>query len=368
MTVVDLVLAPTPQPRQPLHQPLRVPDFQVVGEQPHFHPLTDQPTGHRVDVAAHVDRAPRIHPHPQPPARLQTPRRQRSQQRHFFHQPLLPPRIELREQLPQEVRVRRAARKIPAAPQHQGLVQRPLELAVALLHVAVLVGFARVDRLALQAVVPQQRLIPIPKLVPLRSRRHRRTQTVRTVDLRHAAQLRQGVLQAVAETLEALGEADRPRLPVRVGQDEVVHQVRKGRGRDGDTQVGAVGEVRGRQPARMVDLAEEDLLGWPVQGPPLLDPPLQGSQLAIRETSRIQPLQPAEQGLGFQARVERQLLLEQGPDLGERVGPGSPGMVHAYLAGELAEPPVAACRLVIHAGLGSRQSPGQSGQVESAES
>jgi hypothetical protein len=257
-----------------------------------------------------VDGAPGIHPHPQPPTRLQPSRRQRPQHRDFLHQPLLPPGIELREQLPQEVRVRRAARKLPAAPQHQRLRQRPLELAVALLDVAVLVRLAGIDRLALQTVVPQQRLIPIPKLVPLGPRRYRRTQAVRAVQLRHAAQLRQGVLQAVAEALEALGEADRPRLPVRVGQHEVVDQVGERCGRDRDAEVGAVREVRGGQPAGVVNLAEEDLLGRPVQGPPLLEPPLQGSQLAIGEASRILPLQPAKQGLGFQARVERQVLLE----------------------------------------------------------
>jgi hypothetical protein len=239
---------------------------------------------------------------------------------------------------------------------------------VALLDVAVLMGFAGVDRLALQTVVAQQRLIARPELVPLRSRRHRRTQAVRAMKLRHASQFGQGVLQAFAEALEALGEADRPRLPVRVGQDEVVHQVRQGRGRDGDAQVGAVSEVRGRQPARVVDLAEEDLLGRSVQGPPPLEAPLQSSQLAVGETSRILLLQPAEQGLGLQARVERQVLLEQGPDLGERVGPGSPGMFHAYLAGEFAEPPVAACGLVIHAGLGGRRPFAQPVQIEAAES
>src|SRR5262249_37625809 len=56
---------------------------------------------------------------------------------------------------------------VPAAAQHQGLVQRPLELPVALLHVAVLMRPRRVDRLPLQTVVPQQRLVTELKGPPI---------------------------------------------------------------------------------------------------------------------------------------------------------------------------------------------------------
>jgi hypothetical protein len=89
-----------------------------------------------------------------------------------------------------------------------------------------------------------------------------------------AAQLGQGVLQTVAEALEALGEADAAGLPVRVGQHEVVDQVRQRLAVDGHLQAGRVREVGGAQVAGLVDLAEEDLLGRTVQGPPLLDVPL----------------------------------------------------------------------------------------------
>jgi hypothetical protein len=120
------------------------------------------------------------------------------------------------------------------------------------------------------------------------------------------AQLGQGILQAVAEALEALGEADRARLPVRVGQHEVVDQVRERLAVDGHLQAAGVREVGGAQPAGFVDLAEEHLLGRPVQGTPLLDVPLQGAQLPVGKAARVLALQPLEHGLGLQAGVEGQ--------------------------------------------------------------
>jgi hypothetical protein len=157
----------------------------------------------------------------------------------------VPPRVQLAEHLAQEGRVGVPAGEVRAAPQQQGLPQRPLELAMALFDVAVLVGLTRVDRLPLQVVVPQQRLVAGLQRVPLLAGRHRRRQAVRAVELGHAAQLPQGILQPLAEALQALGEADRPRLPVRVGQHKVIHQMGEGGTGDGHAQLGAVGEVTG---------------------------------------------------------------------------------------------------------------------------
>jgi hypothetical protein len=225
--VGDPVLAPAAQPWQTLDQALGVPDLDVVGVQAGLHPLPDQPAGHRVGVAADVDGAPGIHPHLDALAGVEALPRQRSQQGQLLDQPRLPAPIPLGEQPPQEPLVRRPAGEVPAAAQHQGLVQRPLELPVALLHVAVLVRLRRVDRLALQAVVPQQRLVTPLKGRAIAAGWDRGRQGVGAMHLGNAAQLGQGVLQAVAEALEALGEADGAGLPVRVGQHEVVDQVRK---------------------------------------------------------------------------------------------------------------------------------------------
>ncbi|HEX2185771.1 MAG TPA: hypothetical protein VHN78_09730, partial [Chloroflexota bacterium] len=238
MPVVDPVLAPSPQPGQLFHPPLGVPDLDPLGVQAGLDPLADQPAGHRVDVALHPDGAARLHAHPQPLASFQPARRQRPQQGPLLGQAGLPPGVELGEQPPQEGGVGLPAGEVAAAPQHQGLVQRPLEPAVTLLGVAVLVGLARLDRLRRQPVVAQQGLVAPLEDLRVGPRLHGGGQAVGAVQLGHAAQLPQGVLQALAEALVALGEADGARLPVGVGQHEVVDQVGEGAALQGDAQVG----------------------------------------------------------------------------------------------------------------------------------
>lgn len=354
--VVDVVLAPPPQSGHLLRAPLGVEDLDPLGVQPGLDPLADEPAGHRIDVARHANRAARLDADAQPLARLQTPRRQRSQQGPLLGQPVLPPGVELTEEPLEEGGVAVAVGEVAAAAQHQRLVQGPLELAMALLDVAVLVATAGLDRLRLEPVVAQQRLVaPLEPRLTLRPGLDSCGQPVGAVQRRHAAQLPQGVLQALAEALVALREAKRAGLPVGVGQDEVVDQVLKGHAGQGDAEVGAVGEVAGGQPAGVVDLGEEDLLGRPVLGPPLLDAPLQGTQLAVVEAAGVAPLQLLEEGLGFEAGVDNHLLLDPGPDALEGVLAGPPGMRHAHLARQPGQPLVLACGMAVHAGLGRCQ-------------
>ncbi len=136
----------------------------------------------------------------------------------------------------------------------------------------------------------QQRLVTPLKGRPIAAGRDRGRQGIGAMHPGHPAQLGQGVLQAVAEALEALREADRAGLPVRVGQHEVVDQLRKRLAIDGHLQAAGVREVGGAQLAGLVDLAEEHLLGRPVQGTPLLDVPLQGAQLPLGKATGILPL------------------------------------------------------------------------------
>jgi hypothetical protein len=294
-------------------------------------------------------------------------RRQRPQQRHLLGQPLPAPGVELAEDLAHEGPVGVAASEVAAAPQHQRLVEGPLELVVALLGVAVLVGLAGLDRLPLQPVVLQQPLVMPLEHLGLGPRRHRRGEPVGAVDLRRPAHLPQRVLQPLAQALQALGKAERSRLPIRVGQHEVIHQVREGCAGDGHAEAAAVREVAGAQPARLMDLAEEDLLGRAVQGAPLLDPPLEGSQLAVGEAAGLLTLQVLQQGLGLQAGVDRQQRLELGPDVGEGVRFGPPGVLHAYLTRQPSQPPVLAGGLVVHAGPERGPTPGEPLEVEAAE-
>jgi hypothetical protein len=148
VAIVDSVLAAATQPRQPLHTLLRVPHLDLFGADPCLHPLADQATRHRVDVALDMNRAAPVHTHCPTLARFQTPRRQRPQQRQLLGQTLLPVAIELFEQTPQERLVRGPAVEVPAATQQQRLLQRFLEPMMALFRVPVLVALARLDRLA----------------------------------------------------------------------------------------------------------------------------------------------------------------------------------------------------------------------------
>jgi len=147
----------------------------------------------------------------------------------------------------------------------------------------------------------------------------------------------------------------------------MVDQVRERLAADGDLQVRAMGEVRGTQPARFMHLGEEHLLGRPVQSPPLLDPPLERPQLSIVEAPAILALQPGEERLGFQAGVERQLLLDPLPDVGKGIGLGPPGVFHSHLTGQLAELPVLAGGFVVDARPSGRLALGQVHQVKTAQ-
>jgi hypothetical protein len=137
--IVNAVLAAAPQARQPFHQPLGIPDLNVVGVQTGLDPFADQPAGHRVSVALHVHGAATVDPHPHALAGFQTPRRQGPQHGQLLGQPLHPTLIALGEQLPQECCVIGTAGEVPAATQHESLIQRPLELVMTLLGIAVLV-------------------------------------------------------------------------------------------------------------------------------------------------------------------------------------------------------------------------------------
>jgi hypothetical protein len=248
----------------------------------------------------------------------------------------------------QKTRVLLTIGKIPAATQQQRLVHRFFETPVPLLDVAVLVGVAGLDLLPDQSVMLQQALITLPELLALRGVVHRQAHAIGPVTCRYSAQFPQGVLQTFAQTLEALRKADRRRLPVRVGQHEVIDHVLERLLLDRHAQVVQAREVRRRQPARLMHLAEEHLLGRSRRGPPLLHLPLQGPQLSVAEPARIAPLQLAEESLGLQPR----LLLQQGtnlrPDLGERIDPGPPVVRPGQRAGQLLQSPILACRLVVH--------------------
>jgi hypothetical protein len=351
VAVLDAVLAPAPKPRQLVHPTGPVPDLQSFGPDVDLDPLADQLARYRVDVPADVDRAPRGDPHLDPPAHLQPPGWQRRQDGLLLGDPLAPVRVPPGHDLAEECLVRAACGELATPPQQEGLVDRLLEPVVTLLDVPVLVGLPRPDRLGFQAVMDQQRLVPPGEHLGVGVGLDRGTEAVGAVLPGNPSQFPQRVLQPLAQALPALREADRAGLPVGVGQHEVVDQVVERYARNRDAQLGHVGEVRGAEPPRFVGLREEHLLGWPFEGPPQFDPPLEGPQLPVGVAAREAALQVQKEGLGLEAGVEPERLQEFGPDVLERVLPGPPGVGDAPLAGESVRVAVLACRLLVDARL-----------------
>jgi hypothetical protein len=225
---------------------------------------------------------------------------------------------------------------------------------VALLDIAVLVRLPCLDLLADQVVMRQQALVTLRERPAVNHVVDRRTQAIGAMTLGRAAQFPQSVLQAFAEALEALGEADGHRLPVRVGQHKVVDQVVEALPLQGYAQVGQIGEIRGCQPAGLVHLGKEDFLGPSRHGPPAAYVPLQRPQLRVCEAAGITALQVLKDGFGLQARIKFEQVADLGPNVLEGIDPGRPGMRLSNFAGLFAEPPVFACCLLVHVGLRCR--------------
>jgi hypothetical protein len=351
VAVLDAVFAPAAEPRQALDPAGAEPDLQRFGPDVDVHPFADEPARHGIRVAADVDRAPRVDPRLDPAGHLQPPRRQRPERGPFLGEPLLTVGVAAGHDLAEEDLILTAVGEIAAASQQEGLVDGLLEPVVALLGVAVLVGLAGLNRLGLDAVMGEQRLIPSRERLRLGVGVDGGGHAVGAVPPGNPSQLPQGVLQALAQALEALGEADRAGLPVGVGEHEVIDQVVERRAGDRDVQLGHMGEVGCGEPPRLMSLCEEHLLGRPLEGTPPFDPPLQATELDIGESPREAPLEIDEKGLGLEPRVEPELIDEFGPDVLERVLPGPPGMGRTSLTGEPVGVAVLACRLLVEARL-----------------
>ncbi len=242
------------------------------------------------------------------------------------------------------------AGEIAAPPQHQGLVDGLLEAVMTLLDVAILVGLSRLDRLTFEPVMGEQSPVASGEHLGFGGAVDRGGQAIGAVSPGNSSQFPQGVLQALAEALEALGEADGAGLPVGIGEHEVIDQVVERLAKDGDAELGHAGEVALGEPTRLMDLREEDLLGRPFEGTPLLDPTLQATELDVGEPPRIAALQVEEEGLGLEARIEPEQFQEIGPDVLERVLPGPPGMGDPSLTGQEIGVAVLACRLLVDLG------------------
>src|ERR1700722_9957565 len=115
---------------------------------------------------------------------------------------------------------------------------------MTLLDVAILIGLSRLDRLAFELVMREQSLVSSSEHLGLWVAVDRGGQAIGAVSPGDSSQFPQGVLQALAEALKALGEADGASLPVGVGQHEVIDHVVERLAEDGDAELGHAGKVR----------------------------------------------------------------------------------------------------------------------------
>jgi hypothetical protein len=295
--IVDGVLVPADQPRQCVHGTIGVPDLDAIGEQPGLDPFADQPAVDRIGVALDVDQAAGVDAAADLQATVDPRIGQFPEPGQLLGEAIATPGVAGLHHVLQEGHVLGAAGEVAAAAQEQRLVDGGLEVPVRRLGIAVLMRLPDVDPLARHAVVGEQVPIPRLKLACHRQVVHGRSQAVAAVPPRHAAQFPERRLQPVGERLERLRRTNTHRLPVGVGQHEVVHQVIERLPRDRDAQIVHAGEVRRREVPGLMHLAEHDRAVRPGQRPPLPHPPLEGSSVRIEELPRMFPPQPVEQRL-----------------------------------------------------------------------
>jgi hypothetical protein len=143
----------------------------------------------------------------------------------------------------------------------------------------------------------------------------------------------------------------------------VVDHVIEGPTGNGDVQRVHVREVRRREIAGLVDLAEHDGLPRSVGRPPLPHATFKGAAMRIEELVRMRLPQPVEERLGEQSRLGLESLFDLWPDRRKRVQPGAVGprpmrlLPRARQRGLIA---VVSSRFVTHACSPSRQGQGRS--------
>lgn len=181
--VLHRVLVTTHQPRQRVGEPVRVPDFNAVGEQPGLDRLADQPTVNRVRVAIDVNQTAGIDPAPQAQAAVDAERRQRTQGRQLLVEAFPATAVASGHQRMEELHVLTSAGEVATTPHQEGLINGRLEVTVGRFVVAVLVGLTHVDPLAGQTIVFEQ--VPVAGVeLPLgREVVDRRRQTVAAMAL-----------------------------------------------------------------------------------------------------------------------------------------------------------------------------------------
>jgi hypothetical protein len=152
-------------------------------------------------------------------------------------------------------------------------------------------------------------------------------EAIRPVLAGHAAELPERLLQALGESREALAATNRlDEAPARVGQPEVINEMREGLTGERDAELGSVGEVREGLTSGRVLLTKDQLAFRSLRRPPMGDAPLQGTQHALAEATGMASVELFEQAcrpdVGHGLKQGNEVLA---PDLREGIGAGTVG-------------------------------------------
>src|SRR6266851_6815702 len=219
---------------------------------------------------------------------------------------------------------------------------------MSLFYISVFVPLPRLDLLPLHPVISQQPGIAFGELRRRAHVVHRRRQSIGSVPLWHFPEFPNCILESFTQALEALRKTHRRRFPVRVGQHQVIEQVRKTLPLDRDPQLTHMREVGSAQPPWLVSLREEHFLHRSFRSSPYFHSSLQRPQLPIGESPRITPLQILKDRLCFQPRVHLQQAPHFFPHLLKGILSCPPPRSWRQLARHLSQPSILARRLRIH--------------------
>lgn len=323
VAIVDQHLLFADQPRHGLNRVPLMRHADLFGADANIDRLTNQSAGNGIRVGPHLDRTASADPNAaEHVVGVETCLGQWPQRGLFFHETGAATGVGPTDQLFHELHVLGPAGEITAAAQQQRLVHAILQMPVGRFDIAVLIGTPRIGPLRLTAVMVHQRGVPLGKCPAARVIPHGRTERIRAMPLRDAAEFPERLLNAFAEGFERFGKAQRDRFDIAPGQHAVKQRVVKSFTGDPHAQVVAHREVAGGQPARMVNLPEEHRLARSVKTPPPGHAALERAAIRIRKAARIRLLQPAKQGDRLQGRFAFQLPLNLVPDILKRIASG----------------------------------------------
>jgi hypothetical protein len=257
--------------------------------------LSDQPTGDRVRVGSHGDRAAATDSHALDDVVCVEPFiRQSIQMREIIKEPPPPVVIGPLHQVFHERNVFSAAVEAPTATQQQRLIDAIFQVPVGRFDVAIFVGTAGIRAFRFAVVVTHQSRITFGEFATTGVISYGRRQRITAMPFGHAAEVPERFLNTGTERFKRLRKAQRHAFDVAVRQHAVEERVIKSLSSDLHTQLVANGEVTGGQPTRMMFLVEEHRFARAMQASPSVHTSLERSAGGIREPPFVRHLQPFE--------------------------------------------------------------------------